>query len=71
MTERRFYTVRWIAWSWSGSHWADCGHRHRALNGAKKCAGGLFAPRRADVFVVTERRRVAWDPTYSRMEEEP
>ena len=71
MTERRFYTVRWIAWSWSGSHWADCGHRHRSLLGAKKCGECPLIPRRADVFVVTERRRVAWDPTYSRVEEAP
>ena len=69
MTERRFYQVRQK-------------HGGSAVFGT---VDGLRTPApllenrdpmresatRAEVFVVTERRRVAWDPTYSRVEEAP
>ena len=68
MTERRFYQVRWKPYGWPFSvRWTDCGHRHRFLKTATRCAKA----RRGEVFVVTERRRVTWDPTYSRVEEAP
>ena len=75
MTERRFYQVRWGMSIFGWRHnfrWISCGHRHRFLKNARKCAKAMASlTRRTRVFEVTERRRVAWDPTYSRVEEAP
>ena len=68
MTDRRFYLVRWKTRHMVfASRWVDCGHRHRFLKNAARCAEA----RRGEVFEVTERRRIVWEPTYSCVEEAP
>ena len=73
MTERRFYQVRWRP-VFRFDH-MDCGHRHKSLTRAQGCAKKIGKHGRwsmpPPVVQVTERRRIVWEPTYSRVEDAP